>query len=373
MLAASLFPPVFPPVRVLPLVPCLCAVSCLLLPLGAVLGLPWCSGSCCAVSPCVGVCCVGLLVVVFCPLWCAVSWHPRDVVRWFSSCCVAACSGLACDPGCLLPPPPPAGCGALCCAVFYILWCGAVVCGVACFALCLVLCDVLVLGWVLSPCCPAWCCARSCCAVFVVIRCRVLLCSRVSFGVVPWLPVVLPAVSVCLVLCRGVCCCLAWLYRVVFVCWSRVRCAVWFVAVFLSCGASSAAVAGCCALSLGAVLCCPAVLPVVPGLSFLLPCVWSPSLGGASCAVLCWRACPVAFSVVLSGPSGAGWCFVLLPVAFWCSLLGLAARCCLLVAPGGAFWHCCPCLPAWLAAVWFVVVGLVAVLPCVVSSGAVLS
>ena len=75
VLAAFLFP-------VLPLVPCLCALpsllfrgACgLLLPFGAAVGLPCCVGSCRAVSPCVGVCCVGLFGVVFCPLFCGAVW-----------------------------------------------------------------------------------------------------------------------------------------------------------------------------------------------------------------------------------------------------------------------------------------------------------
>ena len=94
---------------------------------------------------------------------------------------------------------------------------------------------------------------------------------------------------------------------------------------------------------------------------------------GTSCVGLCWCACVVALCAVLSRPSGAGWCCVLLPVVFGCFLLGLAVLCCLLVAPRVMFRWCCPCPAAWLAALWFAVVCLGAPLPCVVFCGAVLS
>ena len=63
----------------------------------------------------------------------------------------------------------------------------------------------------------------------------------------------------------------------------------------------------------------------------------------------------------------------------WCSLLGLAVLCCLLVGLGVVLRWCCPCLAAWLAALWFGVVCLGGPLSCVVfccgllSCGAVLS
>ena len=84
----------------------------------------------------------------------------------------------------------------------------------------------------------------------------------------------------------------------------------------------------------------------------------------------------VAFCAPLSRLSGAGWCCALLPVVFGCLLLGLAVRCCLLAGPGGSWWRVSAllCLSGrWLAALWFGVVCLGALLPCVVSCGAVLS
>ena len=167
------------------------------------------------------------------------------------------------------------------------------------------------------------------------------------FCVGPCLSVVVPPVLVCVVLGRGVSCCLAWPCCVAFLCWLLLRCAVWCSAVpwcvswfravlFVSLRCFGGVlprpllwrVVVLC-LSLGAVLCRPAVLPVVRVLSFLVP--------------------------------------------FFCVLLGLAVLCCLLVAPGVVFWWCCPCLAVWLAALWFGVVCLGAPLRCVVFCGAVLS
>ena len=93
------------------------------------------------------------------------------------------------------------------------------------------------------------------------------------------------------------------------------------------------------------------------------------------CAGVCFSgAVPVvALCAVLSRPSGAGWCCVVLPVVFRCLLFGLTVLCCLLVGLRVVFQWCCPCLAAWLAALWFGVVCLGAPLPCVVFCGAVLS
>ena len=57
----------------------------------------------------------------------------------------------------------------------------------------------------------------------------------------------------------------------------------------------------------------------------------------------------------------------------WCWLLGLAVLCCLLLGLGVVLRRCCPCLAAWLAALWFGVVCLGVPLPCVVFCCAVLS
>ena len=122
-----------------------------------------------------------------------------------------------------------------------------------------------------------------------------LLCSLlVFFCVVPCLFVVVPPVLVCVVLGRDVSCCLAWPCLVAFLCWLLVRCAVWWSAVpwcvslfravlfvLLRCLGRVLPclllwpVAVLC-LSLGAVPCRPAVLPLVRVLSFLVPCFWVP-------------------------------------------------------------------------------------------------
>ena len=146
---------------------------------------------------------------------------------------------------------------------------------------------------------------------------------------------------------------------------------------------------GPCALGLGALLSPPPPSPLLffPSCLFFafffsssVPCRWcgaglvcvSPAVG---CAGVCFGgAVPVvALCEVLSRASGAVWCCVVLPVVFGCLLLGLAVLCCLLVEPGVVFWWCCPCPAAWLAALWFGVVCLGALLPCVVFCGAVLS
>ena len=57
----------------------------------------------------------------------------------------------------------------------------------------------------------------------------------------------------------------------------------------------------------------------------------------------------------------------------WCWLLNLAVLCCLLVGLGVVLRWCCPCVAAWLAALWFGVVCLGVPLPCVVFCCAVLS
>ena len=123
----------------------------------------------------------------------------------------------------------------------------------------------------------------------------------------------------------------------------------------------------------------PPAFPLFLGLLFFLcrlcgagPVCVSWAVG---CAAVCFGgAAPVvALCAVLSRPSGAGWCSVVLPVVFGCLLLGLASLCCLLVGLGVVFRWCCPCLAAWLAALWFGVVCLGVLLPCVLFCGAVLS
>ena len=84
-----------------------------------------------------------------------------------------------------------------------------------------------------------------------------------------------------------------------------------------------------------------------------------------SWAVGCARVCLVGAVPVVALCALAG--------VVWCWLLGLAVLCCLLVGLGVVFRWCCPCLAAWLAALWFGVVCLGVPLPCVVFCCAVLS
>ena len=256
---------------------------------------------------------------------------------------------------------------------------------------------LLVFAWclcwaaVLASCCPGRCCAESCCACFscTPLSCAVVF-SAVYFGVDPCLSVVLRAVSVCVVACRGASCCSAWLCCIALLCWFVLRCAVWcavvpwcvlwfcavlFVSLRCSCRVMPRPLLWrAVVLCLGA-QCCVAQLYRLWSWSCCSLCrvSWRVSFRGASCVVLCWRACVVAFCVVLSCPSGAGWFHVLLPIVFGCLLLGLVVHCCVLVAPGGLFQQCCPGLASRLVALWFGVVCCGALPPCVVSCGAVIT
>ena len=158
--------------------------------------------------------CVVLVSLVWCFVGCRVVLPPPppECCPLFFSFSCRVCVDCA--------PPPPAVCGAPCFAVPGVLSCGAVVCGVVYFAFSLVLCVVLLLHGVLAPCCWVLWCAGSCCAVFGVLRSPVLLRSLLFYfcGVGPWRSVVLRAVSVCVVLCRGATCCSAWPCRGVFLC-----------------------------------------------------------------------------------------------------------------------------------------------------------
>ena len=236
--------------------------------------------------------------------------------------------------------------GACCCAVTCVLSCGTAVCGVACFAFCL-LSGLLVSGYgscaVLSGAVLCWVLlCWFCCALLL----RAVLFSAVFLGVVPCLFVLLRRVAVYVVLCRGASWCLAWLCRVALFRWLLVRCVVvclmvlccvvCFVALLVSRLALYAAVAGSYALSLDAVLCSPAVLPVVWVLSFFLPCFLA--------ARVSWR--------LLCGAVLA--CLRLrfvrrAPLPLWCWLVPCVAACfiwlfavgsgCLLLSPGGSSWR----------------------------------
>ena len=81
-------------------------------------------------------------------------------------------------------------------------------------------------------------------------------------------------------------------------------------------------------------------------------------LGRRVCLCVPWWCCPSLCAVC------AGRC---------CVVLAVRPGCCLLVGLGVVFRWCCPCLAAWLAALWFGVVCLGVLLPCVVFCCAVLS
>ena len=272
----------------------------------------------------------------------------------------------------------------VCCCFFFlpVVHCGVRVCGcgvcwcVVLLALpsvvrcvfCLVLCGVLVLGWVLAPCCPARCCAWFCWAVSFVLCCRVLPCSLLVFffalfRAFPWWSMLFWSVW-----CSAVVRFAGWRGPVaLFLCWLLLRCTVWCFAVpwcvswfcavlFVSLRCLGRVlprpllwrVVVLC-LSLGAVLCRSAVLLVVRVLSFLVPCFWAPpflrrllcgavlvcrcrcSLCGALSPLLRWLVlCVVAYCVRVFAV-GLG-CPLLSPGGSWCrvsvvlSLSGRVAR-----------------------------------------------
>ena len=298
-------------------------------------------------------------------------------------------------------------CRFVCLSLWVVLVCGAVgaaVCGALCVLPGAVWCACAWLGF------PALLLGAVLCLVLLGCVCCVLL-SRAAvfsagffFRVVPCLSVVVPPVLVCVVLGRSVSCCLAWPCRVAFLWWLLLRCAVWCSAVpwcvswfravlFVSLRCLGRVlprrllwrVVVLC-LSLGAVLCRPAVLPVVCLLSFLVPCFWVPSflrrllcgavlvclcrfsLCGAlsplwrwqvSCVVACCvRVCAVGLGCPLLSPGGSR-CRVLVVLALsgcvarrpvvWCGVSGCSAPlCCVLWCCAVAWW--CAVVPSCLFA-----------------------
>ena len=348
-----------------------CGDRGLSLPLSAVEGLPCCAGSCRAVSPCGGVCCVGLFGVVFCPsAGCPVVLSaPPPSYRVLCGVVFFGCVLVVLPPYSprLVVVPSVVRCRASCrvvlrSEVFFVFW--------------LVLCGVLVFGLALALCCPAPCCAGSCCAVFAVSGCCVLLCS---------LLVVFVALFLAFLWCSGLflpMCCPAvvrlaaqrWPYRVAVLCWFLLHCAVWrpvvpwcvssFCAVlFVSLRCSGRVlprpllwwVVVLC-FSLGAVLCGPAELPVGRVLPFFVPCFRAPPFF-VTPLVRCCVGVPTSF-LSLCGAVSLLWRWLMLcvfPVVFGCLLLGLTVLCCLLDGPGISWCRVsvvCPCLAAWLAALW---------------------
>ena len=304
MLSAFLFP-------LLPLVPCLCALSfgLVLRRLWPVVALECCDGV--ALLRRVLSCCFALR-------WCVLCWS-----LW---CGVLPCCGVLCG---VAPPPVPPGCCALFCfpGVCWLccpppsgwLWCPVlcpVSCGAAVFGVFCVLPGAVwrACFW-LGSCPPLWgtelcwvllcffCCALlSCAAVFSAdffLRCSLPLRGAPGCfclcGVLTWCILLFGvALSRCvLVLVPAALCHL--LLRCAVVRLLVLCCVVSFVVVLqwrLASSAAVAAVALC--LSLGMVMSCPAVLPVVQVLSFLVPCFLAPPvpwrlLCGA--VLVCLRRC----------------------------------------------------------------------------------
>ena len=234
------------------------------------------------------------------------------------------------------------GCGVCWCVVLLALR------SVVGCVFCLVLCGVLVLGWAGTPCCPARCCAGSSWAVFVVLCCCVLLCSLLVFFLR------------CSVRFRGGPCCFVcvvlrlavWHGPVaLFLCWLLLRCAVWCSAVpwCLSWFCAVLFVLLRClgrvlprpllwrvvvlCLSLGVVLCRPAVLLVVHVLSFLVPCFRAPPF---SWRLLCGAVLVCRYRCSLCGALSPLWRWVVLCVVACCARVFAVGLGCPLLFPGGS-------------------------------------
>ena len=213
-------------------------------------------------------------------------------------------------------------------------------------------------------CCAALCCPASLPAPLFpsVLSLAFPWCSRL------FLPVWCPAV-VCLAVWRGALvrvsaalCRVCALVFLVVLC-----CVVCFVAVLLLLPASSAAVARCHGVLLGAVLCCRAVLPAVCCAVFLCAL-----FQGASCRVLCPAVLPCLRSFSLCDAPLPHWYWLVPRPAVCCFRVIAVGSSCTLLSPGGVFWCRCPCLAVWPALLWFGVVWRGALLPGFVSCGAVL-
>ena len=259
--------------------------------------------------------------------------------------------------GCVLVvlPPAPPRLAVVPCAVRLRASCRLVLLSVVCCVFCMVLCGVVVLGWVLAPCCPARCCARSCCTVFVVLCFRVLLCSLRGFsfflrcslpfrgapgcfclcGAPPWCVLLFTValsrcvpVSASFALCRLVVC------RAV-VCLLVLCCVVGF-----GCGACVAScLVRCCRfvvlfLSLGVVLCRPAVLPVVRLLLFLMPCFWARPF---SWSLLCGAPLVCLCRCSLCDALSPLWRWLVLCVVACCVWVFAVGPGCPLLPPGGSW------------------------------------
>ena len=188
---------------------------------------------------------------------------------------------------------------------------GVVLCLVVLFFFALLSCAAVLSAVFFLLCSLPVCGAPGSFCLFWALPCCVLLLGVALSRCV--LVLVSPALCPVVLCCAGV--------RLSVLC-----CILCFVVVTRSCLASSAAVVGCCTLS-------------VLGRSAVSSCCATCGPGAVfPCAVfLGWCACAVALCAVLSRPCGAGGCCVLLPLVFGRLLLALALLCCLLVGPGGSW------------------------------------
>ena len=110
-------------------------------------GVPWALASCCPpptlsfAPPVFSFFSPSCFSFVFC-LWRFCVFFSDTLFVFFFWCAVVRCGVGLCV----------RGCGVCCCVLLSALR------SVVCCVFCLVLCGVLVLGWVLAPCCPAGCC-----------------------------------------------------------------------------------------------------------------------------------------------------------------------------------------------------------------------
>ena len=143
----------------------------------------------------------------------------------------------------------------------------------------------------------------------------------------------------------------------------------------------SAWVVSCLVRCCAGMLCC--VCPWAQCCVVLLCCLWSRCCRSlcrvfAAPLVRCYAGVPASFLTLrcslapLALASVVCCCLLCLPVCCWAWLPSVVSWW-VLVAPGAVVRWCCPCLPAWLAALCFGVVCLGAPLLCVVFCGAVLS
>ena len=283
--------------------------------------------------------CAGLFCPFLVPCCCLLC----GVVRG-AACCVLLCRVLLCSAGgVMLRCVSSCGCAllralpcsvALCCVVVHCAvrwgaasWCSVLCCPAVCCCglLCAVWCQLALCGWLgaVLLCCLllcavlrlwAWCLVALCCAVLVVACCFVvvaLLCAVTCLLVLCW------AVSRRVMLCGAVLLCTAlWGWHC-----AALSCGLW--CPFLLWRAL-----GCCAVPrvlsalLRAVLCC-----------CVLCCAWG-------CGVLV--RCAVLFALCLAVCSGSVFlCGVLCLLVLWCSALRFVVLCGVVLLRTVLFVWCC--------------------------------